>query len=161
MKALDHIRQLFETNYRTSPVSSFDSREARVLTRFADVSCDTGLSAKDAVVRYLNVSCYAHLTRKDTMIADLTTTGYSHLCTEERGLAHFHVMGNLHEVIHLSILANDSRTHHRSVHTSVGSELYIVLDDHITDLRNLTVDTLCIGFKAKTIGIIDEIMNKG
>ena len=85
------------------------------------------------------------------MFADLTTTGYSHLCAEERGLAHFHVMGYLDEVIHLGILANDSRTHHRSVHTSVCSKLYIVLDDHITDLRNLTVDTLCIGLKAETI----------
>ena len=86
------------------------------------------------------------------MFADLTTTGYSYLCTEERGLAHFHVMGYLDEVIHLGILANDSRTHHRSVHTGVCSKLYIVLDDHITDLRDLTVDTLCIGLKAKTIG---------
>ena len=86
------------------------------------------------------------------MFADLTATGYSHLCTEESGLAHFHVMGNLDEVIHLGILANDSRTHHRSVHTGVGSKLYIVLDDDITDLRDLTVDTLRIGFKAETIG---------
>ena len=59
-------------------------------------------------------------------------------------------MGNLHQVVQLHAFVNDGTAHGRAVHTGIGTNLHIILDNHITNLWNLIV-TICIGSKAEAI----------
>ena len=60
-------------------------------------------------------------------------------------------MRHLHEVIYLSVLLNDSRTHHGSIYRRVSTYLDIIFNDDITYLRQFLVNAVCIGFKAEAV----------
>ena len=80
-----------------------------------------------------------------------STTGDTYLCAAERAFSYFHIMGDLYKVIQLRILANDRTTHHRSIDRCVRTDLHIVLNNYITDLFDLAVYALCVGFKTETV----------
>ena len=59
-------------------------------------------------------------------------------------------MGNLHEVVELNALADDGRTHCRTVYTGVSADLNIVLDGHDANLRYLVV-AFCVRSEAESV----------
>ena len=142
---------MFEAYHGASPDRGVDGRSAHVRAGCFDCVRYTGLRAKDTVVGYLDVSGYADLSREDTMCADLGTAGYTNLCAEERGRADLDVMPDLDKIVQFGVGANDGRTHHSTVDSGVGSNLHIVFYDDISYLRDLPVDTLCVGFETEAI----------
>ena len=61
-------------------------------------------------------------------------------------------MANLNQVVELYALANDGRIGLCTVDAGVCSDLYIILDDNITQLRNLVECTIGLGQETKAIG---------
>ena len=64
-------------------------------------------------------------------------------------------MCHLHKVINLSIAANNGRAHHGAIDGRVGTNLHVILNDDIANLREFLVHTFCVRFKAKSIATYD------
>ena len=91
------------------------------------------------------------LTTHHTPSADLGGTSHTGLSRHHGVLANLAVVGHLNQVIQLHTLVDDGLTHRRTVHTGVGTNLYIVLDHYDTNLRNLIV-TSGAGSEAEAVG---------
>ena len=142
---------MFESYYRAPPVAGLDSRVSLVHAGLAYTIGDPRLCTEDTVVCNLNVSGNTYLPREDAMLADFRTSGDAYLRAEERGFSYFNIVRYLHEIVDFHVAADDSGAHHSPVDGGVGAYLDIVFDDDVSYLRNLLIDTLCIGFKAKAV----------
>ena len=61
-------------------------------------------------------------------------------------------MGNLAEIVNLGTAVDDGGAHGGAVDAGVGTNLHIVLDDHIAYLVNLVVGAVARGGKAEAVG---------
>ena len=99
----------------------------------SDVTCNTYLTAKHTPLAHLGASCDTYLRRHHGVLANISVVSY------------------LNEVVEFHTLTDIGTSHSRTVNTSVGTYLYIVLNGDNAYLRNLvvTVGTRC---KAESIG---------
>ncbi len=94
------------------------------------------------------------LTAYHTPSTNLCTACQTNLSRHHRVLANFTVVGYLYEIVKLDTLMDNGLPHGRTVNTSVGANLNIVLDNNDAQLWNLLV-ALLVGSEAKTIGSDD------
>ena len=61
-------------------------------------------------------------------------------------------MADLDQVVEFDALMNHGRTHRSAIDTSIGSDLDIVLDPHVADLRNFVEFALFVRGETETVG---------
>ena len=97
------------------------------------------------------MSRHANLSAKHTPTAYLGRTGHADLGRHHGVLAHFAVVGNLHEIIKLHAPAHISAAHRGAVNASVCTDFHVVLNGYDADLRDFFI-TVWRGGETEAVG---------
>ena len=97
------------------------------------------------------MSRHANLSAKHTPTAYLGRTGHADLGRHHGILAHFAVVGNLHEVVKFHAPAHISAAHRGAVNASVCTDFHVVLNGYDADLRYFLISVRRRG-EAEAIG---------
>ena len=61
-------------------------------------------------------------------------------------------MADLNQVVELNPFMDNRRAHRCPINTGIRPDLHIVLDPHVSDLRNLVINAVFVGSESETIG---------
>src|SRR5690606_27850445 len=102
------------------------------------------------------MSYRTNLTTQHDMLTHLGTTRNSGLRGNHRILTDLHIVRYLDKVVQLHPLADNGRPHGCPVHHRIPPNLYIVLNDYISYLRDFLVGTVSLRRKANSITTDDN-----
>lgn len=103
------------------------------------------------VVAHADVSCQSDLPAEHAPFAHLGRACDTDLGCHHGVASHFHIVGNLDQVVQLDSLVYDGCSHGGTVHARIGADFHIILQHGDTDLRNLLV-AFRRGCKTKSVG---------
>ena len=75
----------------------------------------------------------------------------THLCREKRTAPDAHAVRDLDEIVDLRPLPDAGFANGRTIDRRIGADLHVVLDHHITDLRDLVVAAIGVAGEAETV----------
>jgi len=81
----------------------------------------------------------ARLAADDDAPADAGAPRDAYLCHDYRVLAHYYIMGDLHEIVYFDAFLNPGPAQSRPVDGGIGADLHVVVDLDDADLEYLTV----------------------
>ena len=96
------------------------------------------------------MACHPHLSGEDDVPAEPSTPRNPHLCDYKRVFSHDHIMGHLHQVVHLYSPLNPSLAHSCPVNRAIGTDFHVVINLNYSHLWNFKV-MVSILSKAKTV----------
>ena len=117
-------------------------RRAQPALALGNMVHDPRLGPDGHAVADSKMSGESGLARDGHVVSDLGAAGDAHLRHHDAVLADRHVVSDLNEVIHLGSAAEDRGTQRGAVDGHAGADLHIVMQDHLSDLRNLAVLSL-------------------
>src|SRR5258708_7903697 len=83
----------------------------------------------------------ANLSAQNDIVAQLGAAGDAGLRNHQAMLAESHVVRNLDEVVYFGTLPNQGRSERAAVNGHVGTNLDVVLDDHVANLGDLYMNS--------------------
>ena len=109
----------------------------------AEAARDAGLRAGFHLVSDDRMSRDAHLAAEHAPLPDFGGTGHADLGGHDGVCSHFHIVGNLDEVVYLYAFAHDGGTHGRTVNAGVRPDFHVVFDGDNADLRDFLISVFC------------------
>src|SRR5687768_18171856 len=99
------------------------------------------------------MACHAYLSGNDTILTQLCGSRDSGLSGDHRVPANFNIMRNLDKVIKFHTLTDDSRIPRErcAVDHCIGSNAYMIFNDHISHLRDSLISSVLLRSKTKTV----------
>src|SRR5690606_6134360 len=97
------------------------------------------------------VTCDANLSADHAILADFARTCNACLCGNYGIFADFDIVCNLDLVVQFNAFADDGRSHCRTVDGCTGTDVDIILENHISDLWNLVVSTVGLRGESKSV----------
>mgnify|MGYP003349801727 CR=1 FL=1 len=101
--------------------------------RFGDPALSTDLGS----IGYTDMPGDANLSSDHDPVAHFGAAADTRLCGNDRRLPYFYVMCDLYEVVELGTFPDDRGTDRGPVDRCIGTDLHLVLDDHVADLGDL------------------------
>src|SRR5204863_391906 len=101
-----------------------------------------GLTGDGHLVADLQMPGHTRLSGEDRVIADLRTARDADLCDHQAIVPDDDVVRDLHQVVDLRAFADHRRPERAAVDAHVGTDLDVVANDDIADLRHLAMNTV-------------------
>ena len=107
-------------------------------------------------IGHFDVTHETALACNHTILADMRGSAHARLGCHGGVLPHFGVVRQHDEVVELHTLVDARRAHSGTVDGGIGTDFHIVLNDHITHLRDLLVMAVRLRCEAETISPDDH-----